>query len=272
MADLVLNPATKKLLAAYLGSPAHALLLTGDEGAGLGATAHYLAASLAGNDQLVTSIEPEKGLISIERVRHLYEQTRSVQQGRRCILIDDADAMSPDAQNALLKLLEEPVENVHFILTSHFPSRLLATVRSRTQHINVLPITETESKQILAGHGLSDTQQLQSLFLASGKPAELTRLAADPDYLSARSTIVTDARSFIQADDYSRLVIIKKYTDRTAALQFLTMCAKLLTFSLLKQRNYAVAETMEVLDAVIKRIDANGHVRTHLMHLVTKLP
>lgn len=272
MAKLVLNPATQKLLTAYLNSPAHALLLTGDEGAGLGATAHDLAAKLAGNAQLVTVIAPEKGLISIERVRHLYEQTRSVQQGRRCIVIDDADAMSVDAQNALLKLLEEPVENVHFILTTHHVSHLLATVLSRTQHIGVLPITEAESKQILAGHELTDTQQLQALFLAAGKPAELTRLASDQEYLTAKSTVVTDARSFIQADDYSRLVIIKKYTDRTAALQFLAMCAKLLTFSLLKQRNYNAADTMDVLDGVIKRIDANGHVRTHLMYLVTKLP
>lgn len=272
MAELILNPATKKLLAGYLNAPAHALLLTGDEGSGVGTIARDLATRLARNAQLVTMIEPEKGLISIERVRHLYEQTRSVQQGRRCIVLDDADAMSVDAQNALLKLLEEPVENVHFILTTHHQSHLLATVRSRTQHIGVLSITEAESKQILAGHDLTDTQQLQALFLAAGKPAELMRLADDQEYLTSKSTIVTDARSFIQADDYSRLVIIKKYTDRTAALQFLSMCAKLLTFSLLKQRNYNVADTMDVLDDVISRINANGHVRTHLMYLVTKLP
>lgn len=272
MASLVMHPATRKLLDAYLKTPAHALLLDGEEGAGLGAIAHDVAAQLSGNSQLVTVIEPEKGLISIERIRHLYEQTRSIQKGRRCIVIDDADSMSTDAQNALLKLLEEPVENVHFVLTTHHLSRLLATIRSRTQHINVMPVNEAESRALLASHGLTDMQQLQALFLAIGRPAELTRLASDKEYLASRSTVVTDARTFLQTDDYSRLVIIKKYTDRTAALQLLAMCAKLLTFSLIKQRNYSAASTMDLLDTVIKRIDANGHVRTHLVYLVTKLP
>ena len=272
MADLVVNPSTRKLLDAYLKSPAHALLLDGEEGSGLGALAKDIAVRLSGGAQPVTLIGPEKGLISIERVRQLYEQTRSIQKALRCIVIDDADTMSADAQNALLKLLEEPVENVHFILTTHHISKLLATIRSRTQHLNVMPIGETESKALLSGYSLSDTQQLQAMFLAAGKPAELTRLASDIEYLTARSTLVTDARTFLQTDDYSRLVIIKKYTDRSAALQFLDMCAKLLTFSLLKQRNFAAANTMEVLDTVLRRIDANGHVRTHLSYLVTKLP
>jgi len=272
MAELLLHPATEKLLSAYRQSPAHALCLSGEIGAGLGSLASQLAVDLSENAQLVTYIVPEKGLISIDRVRKLYEQTRSIQQTKRCIIIDDADTMSHDAQNALLKLLEEPVENVHFILTTHYPSRLLETIRSRTQNVAVLPISETASKQLLTHYSLTATRQLQTLFLASGRPAELTRLAEDNEYFAAQSVVVTDARSFLQADNYARLLIIKKYTERPAALRFLHMCASLLTFSLLKQRNYATADVMGILETTMKRIDANGHVRTQLMYLVTKLP
>jgi hypothetical protein len=269
---LLIHPATQKLLAAYLKTPAHALCIVGDSGSGTGSVADRLANELAGNPQLVTHIAPEKGLISIDRIRHLYEQTRSIQQGKRVIIIDDADAMSVDAQNALLKLLEEPVENVHFILTTHHETGLLSTIKSRAQLVPLLPITEEQSRKLLKSYSLDDTAVLQGLFLAKGRPAELTRLAGDPEYLSARSVIVTDARTFLQTDDYGRLVIVKKYTDRTNALEFLGMCAKLLSFSLLKQRNYASADVMDTLDKVMGRIEANGHVRTHLMHLVTKLP
>jgi DNA polymerase-3 subunit delta' len=272
MAELVLNSATRKILDAYLRRPSHAVLLSGEVGIGLGTIAEDLGTQLAGKRQLVTVLSPEKGLISIERVRKLYEQTRSVQQTSRCIVIDDADAMSPDAQNALLKLLEEPVEKIHFILTTHFPESLLATIRSRTQQINILPIGEKESRSVLQRYSLSDTQILQALFLAAGRPAELTRLADDTEYLTSQGRAISDARSFLQAKTYDRLKIIKNYTDRTAALQFLGMCAKLLTFSLLKQKHYAAADSMDLVDTVIKRINANGHVRTHLMYLVTKLP
>lgn len=272
MPELLINPATQKLLDAYTKSPAHALLLTGDVGVGLGSLASQLAVDLSGNTQSVTSLFPEKGLISIDRVRGLYQQTRSIQDGKRVVIIDDADAMSPDAQNALLKLLEEPVENVHFILTTHVPSQLLATIRSRVQTIAVLDIDEKMSTKLLAKYSLDATKQTQALFLAAGRPAELTRLAENEEYFAARANIVSDARTFLQSDTYSRLLVVKKYTDRVSALEFLTMCGKLLRFSFLKQKNVSAAESMEVFDLVMKRIEANGHTRTHLVHLVTKLP
>lgn len=272
MAKLLLHPATAKLLDAYHNEPAHALCLSGEVGAGLRTLAMQLATELSGNEQLVTVIEPEKGLISIDRVRQLYTETRSIQQTKRCIIIDDADTMSHDAQNSLLKLLEEPVQNIHFILTTHHPTQLLQTILSRTQNIDVLPPSESDCKALLAKFDLTPTEQKQAQFLASGRPAELTRLASDKEYFAAQSVVVTDARSFLQADDYTRLTIIKKYTDRLAALRFLDMCSRLLTYSLLKQRNYAVADVMEPMEDVMKRIDANGHVRTHLLYLVTKLP
>lgn len=272
MPSLWLHPATKKIIDSYTKSPAHALILTGSIGAGLGTLALDLGTSLSGNRQSVSVIAPEKGLISIDRVRQLYEQTRSIQRTKRCIVIDDADAMSHDAQNALLKLLEEPVENVHFILTTHQSQQLLATIRSRAQIIAVRPLDEAMSKTVLESYDLSPTSQAQALFLASGQPAELIRLASDVDYFASQTTIVTDARSFLQTDQYARLIVMKKYMDRSAALTFLAMCSKLLTFSVLRQRNYSVTDAMEAVEIVMKRIEANGHVRTHLLYLVTKLP
>jgi hypothetical protein len=270
--DLLLNPATKKLLDAYVSNPSHALCLTGEEGVGLGTIAKMLTEKLSNSPQTVTWLAPEKGLLSIDRIRALYEQTRSIQQDKRCVVIDDADSMSRDAQNALLKLLEEPVKNVHFILTTHQPSQLLTTIQSRVQTVQVLLVDEASSMKLVSSPVVSETERRQMLFLASGKPAELIRLADDKDYFMSEVGIITDARTFLQDTAYGRLAVIKKYTERLVALQFLTMCAKLLNFSLIKQRNYAAADSMEVLDDVMKRLEANGHVRTHLMDLVTKLP
>lgn len=270
MTSLVLHPIVEKQLDALVNKPPHAVCLSGDRGSGLSTIAHQFAERIVKNTNTITTISPEKGLISIERVRGLYADTRSIQHDHRCIIIDDADTMSPDAQNALLKLLEEPTNNTHFILTTHAASRLLATIRSRVQEINMQPITAAQSQELLAPYGLDAAKQAQILFLASGLPAELVRLATDEEYFAKQSGLVGDARAFLQSDTYSKLVVIKKYTDRTSALELLEMCAKLLSFTLLKQKNVATSDTMFTLDEVMGRIEANGHVRTQLMYLASR--
>ena len=59
-------------------------------------------------------------------------------EGRRKVyIIEDADTMNTQAQNALLKLLEEPPESVAFILCAANPALLLPTVRSRCELIRI---------------------------------------------------------------------------------------------------------------------------------------
>jgi DNA polymerase III subunit delta' len=71
--------------------------------------------------------------IKIEQIRGLSDflNVGSHRNGYRVVLIVPAESMNPGAANALLKSLEEPSSGVVFMLVSHQPSRLLATVRSR---------------------------------------------------------------------------------------------------------------------------------------------
>lgn len=71
--------------------------------------------------------------IKIEQIRALSDflNVGSHRNGYRVVLIHPAESMNPGSANALLKSLEEPAAGVIFVLVSHQPSRLLATVRSR---------------------------------------------------------------------------------------------------------------------------------------------
>ncbi len=71
--------------------------------------------------------------IKIEQIRALSDflNVGSHRNGYRVVLIHPAESMNPGAANALLKSLEEPSAGVVFVLVSHQPSKLLATVRSR---------------------------------------------------------------------------------------------------------------------------------------------
>lgn len=273
MKQLLLEPGTKKILTASLKSPSHALLLTGSEGAGLGTIAAWLASSITEHATDITTIAPEQTTIPIERVRTLYEETRSIHKRPQAIIIDDADTLSHEAQNALLKLLEEPVTNVYFILTSHYVEVLLPTIKSRVQAVGVKQLTHAQSEKLLEELGLTEARKRsQALFLASGMPAELTRLASDDKYFTEQVTYVEDARGIIQGSLYDRLRTITAYTDRAKALRLISVIGRLMTFSLLKQKQLSVIPAVDALDLASERINANGHVRTQLMYLMTKLP
>ena len=81
----------------------------------------------------------EKGIISIEIVRANLKKLflSSAQAKRKVFLIEAADTMNASSQNAILKALEEPPLNTHFILSIKQPKQLLITVRSRCQSIHI---------------------------------------------------------------------------------------------------------------------------------------
>ena len=79
-------------------------------------------------------LEPgDTGLIRIDPVRDVIDRAsyRPFEGRRRVAIIDQAEALMPQAQNALLKTLEEPAPSSVFILVTATPDALLATVRSR---------------------------------------------------------------------------------------------------------------------------------------------
>jgi DNA polymerase-3 subunit delta' len=86
----------------------------------------------------VLIIEPgDSGSIKIEQVRDAIERAayRPFEGRRRVVIVDEADAVRPEAQNALLKTLEEPPAASTFILVTSRPDVLLATVLSRCQRM-----------------------------------------------------------------------------------------------------------------------------------------
>lgn len=80
---------------------------------------------------------------------------RPVEGRARVLLIADADTMDDEAQNALLKTLEEPGDATFLLLEARRPERLLPTVRSRVQRLRLLPVDETTMRREL-GNRLPD--------------------------------------------------------------------------------------------------------------------
>jgi DNA polymerase-3 subunit delta' len=82
----------------------------------------------------ISIIEPgDSGAIKVDQIRDVVDRAayRPFEGRRRVVIFDDADALMPSAQNALLKTLEEPPASAVFLLVTARPDALLPTVRSR---------------------------------------------------------------------------------------------------------------------------------------------
>jgi DNA polymerase III subunit delta' len=100
----------------------------------------------------VIVIEPgDMGSIKIEQVRDVIDRAeyRPFEGRRRVVVIDEADALMPAAQNALLKTLEEPPSASVFVLVSSIPDALLPTVRSRCSRLRFASLSTAEVTEVL---------------------------------------------------------------------------------------------------------------------------
>lgn len=90
--------------------------------------------------------------LKIDDVKRLREWTRLKAPGFRVAILRDAHMLTPAAQNALLKTLEEPPPRMLIILTTHAPHRLLRTIRSRARTCRFAPIAEAPLRAYAHAH------------------------------------------------------------------------------------------------------------------------
>ncbi len=268
---LFIHPDTKRSLDVFMRDAPHAVILTGNTGVGLATIAadfakqskNILYTVLPEKDE---KIDLEKGTITVQSIRRLYDLTKTVEPNGRIIVIDYAERMGIPAQNAFLKLLEEPVEGTRFVLLTHQPGLLLPTIISRSQQLTVKPISLEASNELLDALKVFDvTKRAQLLFIASGLPAELSRLVADDAYFASRALIVKDARQFVTGTAYDRLLLANKYkNDRPGALMLLSDAAKMLQKTLADGGVESTLRAVSRVELVHKRITEQGNIRLQL--------
>ena len=90
-----------------------------------------------GNNPDFVYIEPDGKVIKIEQIRELQTKVieKPVNSNKKVYVINDADLMTKEAQNCLLKTLEEPPEYIVIILIVNNESKVLTTIKSRCMKI-----------------------------------------------------------------------------------------------------------------------------------------
>ncbi|MBU22243.1 MAG: DNA polymerase III subunit delta' [Vicinamibacterales bacterium] len=137
----------------------------------------------------VLLVEPgDSGAIKVDQVRDVIDRAsyRPFEGRRRVVIIDEADLLVPEAQNALLKTLEEPPGASVFVLVSSRPDVLLATVRSRCPRLRFGRLTAAEvTETLVRDHGYTEADARAAAASADGSIGRA---------LGADSTSVAQAR------------------------------------------------------------------------------
>lgn len=198
------------------GRIAHAFLLSGPHGTGKRTCANYLTQTilcaspqapcgqcpackkvLAGLHPDVHVVGEEEKSISVDSIRALRDQLalRPFEADRHIALIPRADRMTAQAQNALLKTLEEPAGgNVFFLLTDQ-PGAMLPTIVSRCRRLRFSPVSVEACAEILAEKGVEPGRARLAAACAQGAVGRALEIAGDEDYLPLREKALSSLKA-----------------------------------------------------------------------------
>lgn len=282
MNNLVLHPQTERQLIGFGEHPAQAIALVGPVGAGKFSTASHLAELILGvaADSLpkysyATIISPDDGKsIGIAAIRQLERflnlKVPSDKLYNRVAIIEDSHLLTVEAQNALLKTLEEPPAGTVLLLTADRVQSLLPTIQSRLQVVTVrLPGKEGLEKHFISqGH---ETAAISRVYAVSGGSVGLmTALLNEEDH--PLNAAIVEARALLGQPLAARLITIDSLSkDRARALDTVNVLGRMANISLRTASGKSAERWQRVLAASYKATEAliaNAQPKLALTELV----
>jgi DNA polymerase-3 subunit delta' len=128
-------------------------------------------------------IEAEDLQIKIGQIRELGLSLHfhPLESQKKVVIVDEAERMNESTANSMLKILEEPPPDTHFILISASPHMLLPTIRSRCQKIYFQPLRNPEVIELLVEKGYSQKEATKIAKLSGGSVG--LALTIDPSFV-----------------------------------------------------------------------------------------
>ncbi len=274
---LLLHEPTRATLAALTEQPPQGLLLTGPTGIGKLTIATAWGRQLVDHDTSLRVVSPDdKGTITIEVIRELYVATRTRQAGRQVVIVEGADHMSIEAENAFLKLLEEPRDGLSFILTAAQSEALLPTILSRVQQVGLLPLSDDVIRRAIVARkpGIAQHDLSQIVFLAQGCPGIAFTLLSE-DQLPKQRQQMQLVKQLLTAKPYERFGLIGKLAaDRETCILSLGAMMRIVEMQLRSASSTAQlrhwTQLAQALEEALRALSQNGNMRAQLLYLFSR--
>lgn len=207
------------------GRVAHAYLFLGPRGVGKMTVARAFAETLLHGEKksahalethpdvtFVSRLNDEKKdikktAITIEQIRELRERLSysSLLPGWKIAIVDEAETMTIEAANALLKTLEEPRGKTVIMLIATDLRRVPQTVQSRTQVIRFGLVPRQVLERELVAQGVSQKRAVAVSQIAAGHPGLALMLGQDEDAFDELQNALTERQALLRQPIYRRL-------------------------------------------------------------------
>lgn len=219
---------------------------------------------------LKNEINLSDGSISVNEIRNIQILTSQKSQKTRIFCISKADAMTKSAQNAFLKILEEPNINTKFILCSENPENLISTLLSRLQKYSLHNITKLQSLDLINNLSITDEHKInQIMFLAQGLPGKIYKLCTDDLFFEKTSQSVRYAMTLLSKSSYEKIILINSFKDdRNSALELIDNVLIILKNSIFSKKDYKSMLKIDDMINAKSRIISGGNVRINLLTAV----
>ena len=160
-------------------------------------------------------IEPAEKEIQIKQIRQLNQRLslKPFSAPLKTAVIDQAHLMNAEAQNCLLKTLEEPPGKTCLILISEYPEFLFPTIRSRVETIKFYPVPIKEIENHLKEQGISQEKSRFISQVSRGKPGAAIDFLNYPQKLKEREALLNEIIKLTKSDLAFRFQYAKKLSQ-----------------------------------------------------------
>ena len=202
-------------------------------------------------------IEPIEGKVKIEQIREMQRKVaeKPIISNKKVYIIENSDTMTTEAQNCLLKTLEEPPEYITIILICSNENNLLSTIKSRCTRMYFEPIPDEEVKKYINKNYPEQSINENILSLFQGSIGKAIKLKEHQELYEGIENILTN----LQTKDLIDIVqmseeIYKSKEEIYSVLEYMNV----LLLKLSKD-NINYIKCIEIVEETKKRLKANSN-------------
>ena len=193
--EKIIEGFSKRVLNNHLS---HAHLIVGPDGIGKSIVAKIFAMKILGKSEDkdyvdIVSYKPKKASFGVDEVREIIvEVNKKPYEGdKKVIIIHEGNKLTIQAQNALLKTIEEPPKGVYIIILSESLEIMLDTIQSRSQIYKLTPLSKDDMVKFINKIGEEDNDKiLAAISYGHGIPGRAERILKDNKLQQLRSLII----------------------------------------------------------------------------------
>jgi DNA polymerase-3 subunit delta' len=210
-----------------------------------------------------------KKAIDVETVRELQRRLSMTPERKyKIAIIDEAELLNIQAQNALLKTLEEPPKNVIIFLVAQNQEKMLPTIISRCVVKKFTPVSTEEISKIIP---VADKDAEEIIFWSLGRPGLAMSYINDKKELDAARETLADLKKVISSNMAERFSLAETWSKDTVILaEKLSFWMVMLRHSIVSQKDYLTLspqKTLGVMDKISGMLEAlkNTNANARLM-------